>query len=256
MKRCKIAMIQMPVVFDDINRNLRLAEQYIIEAKSNSCDIALLPECLDLGWSNANAYFNAQTIPGASSDYFCNLARVHDIHIVVGLTEKSGVDTYNAALLISDQGKILARHRKINILKDVEGFCSVGNSLSVTTTRFGKIGLAICADNLEETSHLSEALATMGADMILSPSAWAVPPDFDQERTPYGKEWLEPYSKLTTKYYIHIIAVSNVGMIPKGAWKDWLCIGNSIAMGPGGKLLAMLPFGQDAEHIEYIEIDI
>ena len=52
---------------------------------------------------------------------------------------------YNAALLISDQGKILLHHRKINVLTGVEDVYAIGDRLAVAETPFGRIGIDICA---------------------------------------------------------------------------------------------------------------
>ncbi len=52
MKTVKIAMAQMPVIYNHIEENLTCAKDYIRIAASKGSDIIVLPECLDFGWGN------------------------------------------------------------------------------------------------------------------------------------------------------------------------------------------------------------
>ncbi len=105
--------------------------------------------------------------------------------------------------------------------------------------------VSICADNFSSSLAIGHVLARMGAQIIFSPSAWAVPPDFDAEATPYGDLWIDAYSELARLYDLNVIGVSCVGPITAGPWKGHHCIGASIAMGPDGQTLARAPFGKD-----------
>lgn len=254
MNSYRVAMIQMFVEASRLDKNLELASVMVKEAKRRGCDMVVLPECFDLGWSNPQARELSHPIPGHTSDYLCNLAKTEGVYIITGITEKADDNIYNAALLISSEGNILSKYRKINILPDVESVYSVGNMLSVHETPFGTIGINICADNLEGSTNIAHTLARMGAEVIFSPCSWAVPPTFDNTKTPYGNEWLQPYNQLSTLYDIYILGVSNVGPVTVGPWKGWNCIGNSIAMGPGGNVITILQHGAYANQIEIVEI--
>ena len=84
----------------------------------------------------------------------------------------------------------------------------------------------------------------MGAQVILSPSAWAVDADHDNARDPYGKLWRDSYTELARLYDVTVIGVSNVGPITGGPWAGRKCIGCSLAVGPGGEVLAEGPYGE------------
>ena len=99
-------------------------------------------------------------------------------------------------------------------------------------------------------------MCRMDAQLILSPSAWAVDADHDNKKDPYGGMWIENYTKIAQIYDIGIIGVSNVGWITSGGWKGRKCIGNSIAVGPGGELIKMCDYGEDAEEVFIIEMDV
>jgi len=255
MKTVNVGMIQMEVVFCQPKENLERAEKAVKQAVDKGAEICILPECMDLGWGTPRAAGLAEPIPGKVSDALCRIAKENQVYLVSGLTEKEGEKVYNTALLISDKGEILCKHRKINVLTGVEDVYSIGDRLCVTQTKFGKIGIDICADNAVQSLSIGHTLARMGAQMILSPCAWAVLPDRDPIKEPYGNEWHVPYSHLSGIYRIPVIGVSNVGLVTEGSWMGWKAIGNSIAYTREGKLLKVLPFGEDAECVEVIAVE-
>ena len=94
----------------------------------------------------------------------------------------------------------------------------------------------ICADGFAGSQVVSRVLARMGADVILSPSAWAVDADHDNARDPYGKLWRDCYAPVARDLRpVDGVGVSNVGPITAGPWAGRKCIGCSLAVGPGGR---------------------
>jgi hypothetical protein len=100
---------------------------------------------------------------------------------------------------------------------------------------------------------LGAGLYQLGARAIFSPCAWAVPPDFDPELTPYGALWHRSYEALTGSRDLAIFAASNVGQVVGGPWDGHRCIGSSLAMGRGATVLGTGPFGVDAEALVRVE---
>lgn len=252
----KIGMIQMEVVFSQPQKNLEKVEQLVKKAKEEGAQICVIPECMDLGWGNEDAEFLAEPIPGKTSDELTRIARENEVFLVSGLTERAGDKIYNAALLISDEGEILFHHRKINVLTGVEDVYSIGDRLGVTETKYGKIAIDICADNFVNSLSVGVTLGRMGADLLLSPSAWAVVPDRDVVKEPYGEEWHIPYKKLSSFFGMPVVGVSNVGQVTKGPWAGWKAIGNSISYDSDGSLITVLPYGEDAECVQVIDVHI
>ncbi len=125
----------------------------------------------------------------------------------------------------------------------------------VTETELGTVGLATCADNFGSSLAIGHVLARMGAKLILSPSAWAVDADHDNDREPYGGLWLDSYAELARLYDVTVFGVSNVGRISGGPWKGRKVIGCSLAMGLGGVVLARGPYGERAEALVVVEVD-
>lgn len=256
MSIVKIAMIQMLVEFHEADKNISHAATFIRQAVSQGAQICVLPECMDLGWGTPKAVQLAKPIPGETSQKLCQIAKENHVYLATGITERDGDDIYNAAILISDEGVILGKHRKINVLTGVEDVYSIGNMLSVIATPFGKIAMDICADNGVASLSIGHTLARMGAQIILSPSSWAVSPDWDPSKQTYGETWHVPYAHLSKTYGIPIIGVSNVGNVLDGSWAGWKAIGNSIAYDRFGNVLSILPYGEDAECVRILEVEL
>jgi predicted amidohydrolase len=226
--------------------NLNRAVEAIRVAAAQECRLVVLPECLDLGWTDPAAREMAQSIPGPNVARLAAAAREHEIYVAAGLVERRAERLYNAAVLLSPAAQIVLHYRKVNELDIALDLYSVGDSLGVAHTELGVLALNICADNFDGSLAIGHTLARMGAQVILSPSAWAVDSNHDQARQPYGQLWRDAYCKLTTLYDLTIVGVSNVGWIAGGPWQGRKCIGCSLAMGPGGTVLAQGPYGEEA----------
>jgi len=252
----KLAMGQMLVEGGKLRENLRRAGQMIRRAASQGCQIVVLPECLDLGWTHSSALLLAAPIPGGPSDELCGAAAEASVYVVAGLTERFENRLFNAAVLVAPDGRILLKHRKINVLDIAQHLYATGDRLSVAQTPLGTIGVNICADNFPDSLCLGHALARMGAQVLLSPSAWAVDADHDPVAQPYGQLWREAYTTLANLYEMPVVGVSNVGWLADGPWEGRKCIGCSMAIGPKGDILAQAPYGEIAEALIVAQIEL
>jgi predicted amidohydrolase len=249
-----LAMAQMLVVPGDPEPNLQRACDMIRQAAAAGCSLVVLPECLDLGWTHPSAREKAAPIPGERSGLLAAAARRNRIYVAAGLTERDGDRIYNAAILLAPDGRLLLRHRKINELDIATGLYSTGTALAVVETALGTIGLTVCADNFPDSLVFGHSLARMGAQLLLSPCAWAVDHDHDPVATPYGQLWLDSYTSLARAYDLTVVGVSNVGPLTGGPWQGRKCIGCSMAVGPAGAVLARGPYGEDAEALIVAEV--
>lgn len=256
MKKILVGIGQLHVNGGHPEINLQNAVAFIADAARQQCDIIVLPECLDFGWTHSAALTGAQPIPGKYSDLLSRAAREHNMYVIAGLSERVADKIYNAAILISPEGLILGKHRKINILDIAQHIYTPGNSCSVIDTDLGKIGMNICADNSPSTNALGHALGFMGADIILSPCSWAVPPDFDNDQTPYGEIWKKSYIEIAEKHHIPVIGVSNTGLVKDGAWKDWWCIGASLVVAKDGTIQQQFPYTREESKLYTIEVEL
>jgi predicted amidohydrolase len=232
----RIGIGQMLVEFGAAAENLERACAMIRRAGEQRCDFIVLPECLDLGWTFPEAAGHASPIPGPRTVQLAAAARAAGVHVAAGLTERDGDRVYNAAVLLAPSGEILRRHRKVNELDIAQHLYARGESIGVARTPFGPVGLNICADNFPETPALGQAVALMGSRLLLSPCAWAVDSDHDNDRAPYGELWKNAYGRLASECGLTVVGTSNVGWLTGGPWAGRKCIGCSLALGPAGVL--------------------
>ncbi len=253
----KLAMAQMLVEGGELENNLHRAAEIIEEASKNNADIVLLPEAMDLGWTHSSAHTKAGEIPGGSTfQILAKAAQKNNIYVCAGIIEKEGERRYNSAVLINRQGELILKHRKINELDIAHDLYALGEIINVCDTEFGRIGVLICADASSKDYILPRSMGYLGAGLILLPSAWAVPPDFDNEKEPYGGMWEKAFKTVCREFNLNIAAVSNVGTIIDGPWENWDCIGNSMLMENGGEKLFVLPHGVNADTIVYQQINL
>jgi predicted amidohydrolase len=251
----RAGMAQILVEGGRPDANLGRAVQAIGEAAGRGCRLVVLPECLDLNWTDPSARDLARPIPGPHAERLAQAAREHRIYVTAGLVERAGNRLYNAAVLLDPEGRLRLHHRKINELDIALDLYSIGDRLGVVETELGMVGLATCADNFGNSLAIGHVLARMGAQLILSPSAWAVDADHDNERQPYGQLWLDSYTELARLYDLTVLGVSNVGRLTAGPWAGRKVIGCSLAVGPGGPVLAQGPYGEHAEALVVVAVE-
>jgi predicted amidohydrolase len=251
----KLAVVQMLVEPGQKLSNLARAEQRIAEAAGRGAEVVLLPEAMPLGWTHPSALTDADVIPGGEScARLKQAATEHGVFVCSGLVERCESKTFNAAVLIDPAGRVILHHRKIHELDIAQTLYARGDRLSVAPTPWGPVGVMICADAFIPGQVLSRALGAMGASLILSPCAWAVPADHDNVREPYGRLWRENYGPVARQFGLAIAGASNVGPIPSGPWAGRKCIGNSLVIGRNGEELACGPYGDNAETILLVDI--
>lgn len=251
----KLALGQMRVTPGDRAGNLRRAREFVAQAAAEGAQVILLPEMLDVGWTHSGGDRDADAIPdGPTCSALRAAAREHRIHVCAGFGERCGETIHNAAVLIDPRGEVLLHHRKLNELGIGHSAYAQGDRLGVVTTPLATFGLMICADAFARGQIVSRTLGLMGADVILSPCAWAVPADHDPVREPYGGLWRGCYGPVARDFRLWIAGVSNVGPITSGPWQGRHCIGCSLVVGPDGQPVVQGPYGMEAEALLSVEI--
>lgn len=251
----KLAMAQMLVEGGNLDANLNRAIDRISAAADAGAELVLLPEVMDLGWTHSSAKTKAFPVPGGYTfNKLAEAARTNDIFVVAGIVEKEADLIYNTAVLVSDEGELLLKHRKLNELDIAHELYSQGDRLNVCHTKLGTIGLMVCADAFADDLIIQRSLGYMGADIILSPSAWAVEHDHDNDSNPYGDLWHRCYEPVAAEFQMWIVGVSNVGIVNDGPWKGWYCIGCSLAIDAQGNEVVQAGYGRAADTIIYINV--
>lgn len=224
--KVKIAMAQIMCLDGDRSGNLVRVENALIEAKEQQVEIIVFPESVILGWENPEAHDRANPIPGDDSDQLCCLAKKYQMFICIGLDEKDGDKLYDSAILIDDQGNILLKHRKIIVLPELMNPpYSVGNTVSAVKTRFGKIGVLICADTTQP--NLLDSMKTQNPDLMLIPYGWAA----EEKAWPqHGESLVKVVKNVSNTLNCPAIGTNLIGQISHGPWAGQTYGGLSVAI--------------------------
>jgi predicted amidohydrolase len=160
--------------------NCKMYEPFIIDAAKQKADLVVLGETITYVALGKKFHEVAEPIPGPSTEYFCQLAKKHNIYIVVGLVERDGHLIYNVAVLIGPDGTIIGKYRKVCLPRgEIEGGLTPGTEYPVFPTRFGKLGLMVCYDGF--FPEVARALTNNGAEVIAWP-VWGCNPKLASAR--------------------------------------------------------------------------
>jgi predicted amidohydrolase len=139
-------------------------------------DVVVAPELYIDGLDPMNLAALGETIPGPLTDLFCAKAAEYGFWFVPGsmievVPGEEGF--YNTTMLISPQGEIVLKHRKMFIPRPMEP-SKPGREFAVyEAPGIGRVGLMICAD--AHVPEVARNLTMLGAELILKPAlqpAW------------------------------------------------------------------------------------
>jgi predicted amidohydrolase len=234
-KKVKIAMCQIFCLDSDPDGNFVRIENAISEAKEKGAEIVCFPETSILGWVNPNAHKMASTVPGDFSNRLTKLAVKYQIYISIGLAEKVNENLCDSVVLIDEKGTILLKHRKINILTELmDPPYTPGTDVKVVETRFGKIGMLICADTFKQ--KVLKKMADLKPDLLIVPYGWVAKVE---EWPEHGKTLVDVVTKTAKKVDAPVIGTDVVGQISNGPWTGRTYGGQSVAADKAGRVLAI-----------------
>jgi len=235
-KPVRVAVGQILSLDNDIPGNFLRIEDAIVKAKAQDADIIVFPEAIVIGWMVKEAFQKAHPIPGATTDRLGDLAKKHDIYIAIGICEKNGTKLYDSGVLLDNLGNILLKHRKINI------WCSPyfkpgytpGHSVTVVKTKFGTIGMLICADTFENS--ILERMKALSPDLLLVPYGWQTKPDGWPQQ---GKELVHLVEHVAKFMGAPAVGASGVGEVSETVLKGNTYGGWSVSADSMGKAVGI-----------------
>lgn len=176
-KSVTLGCANFATVWGDKPANLEKIKSRVQEAAEQGVDIIAFPE-LALSGYECNGDFTmhrslAETIPGPATEEIAALAARHDIYVIFGMPERDAEDAdtcYISCPVIGPEG-LLGVYRKVHIAPPpifTETKCFRGGSnVPVFETRFGPVGVQICAD-FWVFPELSRILMLKGARVIIN----------------------------------------------------------------------------------------
>ncbi len=234
----RIAVCQILAIDSDREGNFRRIEYALEQARAERADIAAFPESVILGWENPDAHRLATPIPGADSNRIAALARQYGLMIMVGLDEKDGDRLYDSAILVDKTGKLLWKHRKLNVLAYLmDPPYSVGTpeGIGVVDTEYGRIGILICADTFVDA--YVERINKLKPDFVLVPYGWAAEVDKWPE---HEKELEKLVVRRAQGWKCPVVGTDLVGTMTHGPWKGQTFGGASVVTDASGQVVALL----------------
>lgn len=198
-----------------------------------AADLVMLPEM----W---NGPYEAKRFPdfaepegGPSRQFLSALAKERHVYLCGGsIAEREGDRVYNTAYVFDPDGRQIAKHRKMHLFDiDVKGgqrffesdTLSPGNSVTVFSTPFCKMGLCICYDF--RFPELARLMVDAGAKVILVPAA------FNMTTGPAHWELLFRQRAVDNQVYTVGVAPARD---PAASYQSW---GHSIVCSPWGEVL-------------------
>jgi formamidase len=178
MRTLSIAALQTAPIARDPEATLeRLAERAPgVRAAVPHAQLLVLPE-LHLSAvpglleeSEGYADSVAVQVPGPLTERLGEIARASQLWIVAGsVYERSdGGEIHNTALVVSPEGELAARYRKVFPWRPTEGSAPGDAFVTFDIPDVGRIGLAICYDGF--FPEVIRQLAWMGAEVVIQPT--------------------------------------------------------------------------------------
>jgi predicted amidohydrolase len=177
----KLAGIQFAGLKQEKERNTAVGISLIRRAAQMGAQIVMTPEVVVSGFvGGTEEHKMAESIPGETSEHFCELARELGIYILVGLSERFEGQIRNAMAVLSPAGELIGVMRKVHINRyETRGGWRNGSEFPVwefkTETGAMKAGIMICYDR--EVPESARLLMLQGAEVIFNPLACGCPTD-------------------------------------------------------------------------------
>jgi len=161
----KAATVQTSPVFLNVEKTVEKAVSFIKEAAANGAKLIAFPEVFVAGYPYWNwvltpvagsawyekLYKSSVDLSSKAMDPIYQVAKEFDINVVIGINEKGDSlgEIYNTNLIISNEGKVIGKHRKLvpTWAEKLTWTSGDGSSLKVYDTNCGPLGTLACGEN-------------------------------------------------------------------------------------------------------------
>lgn len=229
-------------VLHDKNKNAAKIASFIGEAAINNVEMIVFPEAALMGYMfqiNDDVsteelryhYSQAESLDGPTVMGIATLAREHEMHVIFGITERAGAVLYNTAILCLPTGQVRG-FRKVHRGGSELHIFEAGTRVEPVSTTVGRLGINICYDMC--FPEISRMHAIQGAEVLIFPNAWPMPPgadDDDPRLSPFVN--LPPARAWENQCYV--ITSNQVGAAGRGGV---IYYGHSSIIDPLGRVIA------------------
>jgi len=190
--RLRVGAVQMISEPLDVEANVCKALRFCDRAAKRGVQMLCFPECAANGFDWAAGRRGnrvppervpAEPVPGPMVERFAAKARETDMYIIMGMVERPrrSKRIYNTAFLVGPREGYIGRYRKVFS----EGIFADGREAPVFDTRYGKIGIFICADM--RSPEIAALLVLKGARILFQPTNYFHADGVDVRRRYMGK---------------------------------------------------------------------
>ncbi len=256
MATVKVGVAQSTPVFFDLEATMEKTRLLVAEQAAAGVELLLFPESYFPGYPRGfsfdtivgsrtdegrklwQAYWDCSVAIGDSTcDALAELSTVHDMFLVVGVTEKDIRTTtlYCSMLYFAPQEGLVGVHRKLKPTGSERLIWGEGGAseLIILSTKWGRIGGLICWENLMPLARV--ALYEQGLDIYLAPTADARP------------TWLPIMQHIAQESRCFVLSANQYfrkSDYPEGRYRDMAqvpedcCRGGSAIISPLGEVIA------------------
>ena len=266
----KVAVVQAGSIPFDAEASVDKAVRLMTTTSENGASLAVFPEAFVGGYpkgstfgapvgmrtargrSEFQRYFEgAVSVDGPEVTRLAEAARELEIHIVMGIIERSGNTLYCTALMLDPERGVVGAHRKLmptGTERVIWGFGD-GSTLDTMESPVGRIGSVICWENYMPL--LRQAMYAKGVEIYCAPTVDDRP------------VWAASMTHIALEGRTHVLSACQ--FITKDAYPDdhpfdkelpfgeTAIRGGSMIVAPTGEVLAGPVYGE--ETLLYAEID-
>jgi nitrilase len=185
----KIAVVQAATCLFDTPATLEKLARLAGEAAAQGAKLVVFPEAFVGGYPKgmdfgarvgsrssegrdwfARYHASALAVPGPECDAISEVARLHALHLVVGVIERDGGTLYCTVLFFGANGTLIAKHRKLmpTAMERIIWGQGDGSTLPVIDTDIGRIGAVICWENYMPLLRM--AMYHQGIELYCAPT--------------------------------------------------------------------------------------
>ncbi len=201
----------------DVEENIAHAEKLVREASAKGADIILLPELFERQYfcqeRKYDYYSFAKSLDENDAvDHFKKVAKELEVVLPISFYERDGNRLFNSIAVIDADGSVLGVYRKTHIPDDhyyqEKFYFTPGDTgFKVWKTAYGNIGVGICWD--QWFPEAARAMAVMGADILLYPTAIGAEPILETDSMPHWRRCMTGHS---ASNMIPVIAANRYGI--------------------------------------------
>ena len=267
MEQCKRTKFQVAVCQmdsqNDKHQNLKDAENMICEASEKGADLVVFPE--NMNYMGKGYRYQAEPIPGPTTDFLTALAKEHGVWILSGsipeteLNDPAEQETVsadknagkpkpkNSLVQIDPTGNICCKYSKLHLfdvdLEDGSSFresdtATQGEDIVVCDTELGRLGFTICYDL--RFGELYRLLSLAGAKVIFVPACFALQTG--------RAHWEVLLRARAIENGVYIVACNQIG-----EKYNMTAYGHSMVIDPWGRIIAQ---AEDKPGVLMAEIDL